>query len=152
MPVVNLRPVDADSFYPVIKLKTRPEQKGFVADNVFSIAEAKVHSTFVPLAIYADQTLVGFTMYGFDPDVQERSIIRLMIDQAFQGQGYGRAATGEVIRRIRKEFPDCHELFLSLEPENKSAEGLYTSLGFQHTGRVEDGELVMRLALEQNLA
>ncbi|MCX5977532.1 MAG: hypothetical protein NTV33_12100 [Coprothermobacterota bacterium] len=49
-------------------MKTRPEQKGFVADNVFSIAEAKVHSTFVPLAIYADQSLVGFTMYGFDPD------------------------------------------------------------------------------------
>jgi hypothetical protein len=25
---------------------------------------------------------------------------------------------------------------------------LYLSLGFQHTGRVEEGELVMRLALE----
>ena len=148
MPVVRLQPVDEDSFYHVIKLKIRPEQKGFVADNVFSIAEAKVHSTFVPLAIYADQTLVGFTMYGFDPDAQERWIIRLMIDQAFQGQGYGRAATLEVVRRIRKEFPDCGAVFLSFEPENKNAESLYLSLGFQHTGRVEEGELVMRLALE----
>jgi len=148
MPVVRLQPVDEDSFYHVIKLKIRPEQKGFVADNVFSIAEAKVHSTFVPLAIYADQTLVGFTMYGFDPDAQERWIIRLMIDQAFQRQGYGRAATLELIRRIREEFPDCRELFLSFEPENKNAESLYLSLGFQHTGRVEEEELVMRLALE----
>jgi diamine N-acetyltransferase len=71
-----------------------------------------------------------------------------MIDQAFQGQGYGRAATLEAVRRIRKEFPDCGELFLSFEPENKNAESLYLSLGFQHTGRVEEGELVMRLALE----
>jgi hypothetical protein len=42
MPLVSLRPVDTESFYPVIKLKTRPEQKGFVTDNVFSISNIPV--------------------------------------------------------------------------------------------------------------
>jgi len=84
-------------------------------------------------------------MYGRDPADDCYCVARLMIDERYQGKGYGRAAMVEAIRRMRAE-PDCQEIALSIEPENAVAEKLYASLGFRKTGEVIDGEVVMRLS------
>ena len=64
---VTLRPITRDNFWAVVELKLHPGQEAFVADNIDSIANASVEPTWVPLAVYAGEELVGFVMYGQHP-------------------------------------------------------------------------------------
>jgi len=89
---ISLKPIDRDNFRECIGLDVYPEQKEFVGSNVVSIAESKVYPHRVPLAMYNDDELVGFVMHGRDPEKLRHWIVRLMIDRAFQGRGFGRAA------------------------------------------------------------
>ena len=70
-----------------------------------------------------------------------------MIDRAHQGKGYGRAAMEAVIAMMAERV-GCEEIVTSFNPANAVAFGLYTSLGFQPTGEIEDDEplLLLRLA------
>ena len=144
---VTLRDITRDNWLQCIKLEVGEDQKTFVSPNVFSIAQASVEPTFNAKAVYADEEMVGFCMYGYDTDDRCYYVGRLMIDKDHQGKGYGRAAIVEAVRRMR-ERPDCREIALSLKPENVSAQKLYESLGFVKTGEVAHGEEVMRLRFE----
>ncbi len=141
---VTLRDIDRGNFMQCVKLDVHDAQRGFVASNVFSIAQSKVEPGFVVQAVYDGEVLVGFVMYGRDEEDGGHWLARLMIDRAHQGKGYGRAAALEVVRRLRAE-PGCRQIALSVNPENASAQALYRSLGFEKTGEVTHGEEVMRL-------
>ncbi len=143
--MITLRAVTKENWIECIKLSVNESQKAFVATNVFSLAQASVYSSYTPLAIYSDDLMVGFALYGVDPDDNQMGISRLMIDQRHQRKGYGRAALVQLIERIKREASARHAIYLSFEPQNKNAEALYTSLGFAHTGEVEEGELIMKL-------
>ena len=56
-------------------------------------------------------------------------ILRLMIDEKYQRKGYGRAATIEIIRRL-KLHPEVERIATSHVRENEAAARLYESLGF----------------------
>jgi diamine N-acetyltransferase len=143
---VTLRPLTRDNLWAVVDLKLHPGQEQFVADNIDSIANAYVEPTFVPLAVYAGDELVGFAMYGQHPNTGAWWVIRLMIDREHQGKGYGRAAMEAVIAMMADRI-GCEEIVTSFNPANAVALGLYTSLGFQPTGEIEDGEPLVRLRL-----
>lgn len=146
--MITLQPITRDNFHLVIDLKVGDGQETFVAPNLYSIAEAQVSPGFVPLAIYEDETLVGFLMYGPDPDAPgDYWIIRLMIDQDHQGRGYGRAAMQQAIGRIKAE-PEVRRILTSYVPDNAGAARLYASLGFADTGLIEEGEVVVLLREE----
>lgn len=144
---ITFRDVTKANWLECVRLKPRDDQKTFVAPNAFSLAESKYYPELVPLAIYADETMVGFLMWG-PPDREDNNgvywIIRLMIDERYQGKGYGRDAMQQIITQLR-EKPDCMAIQLSYEPENLGAEILYNSLGFHKTGEILEGELVSRL-------
>ena len=142
---VELREITRDNWGECVRLAVADDQRHFVAPNVYSLAESKFCPEMVPLATYDGETMIGFTMYGHDTD--EWWIIRLMTDVKYQDRGYGRAAMTEVIRRIREQSPGT-AILVSYEPTNAVAEKLYMSLGFEKTGQVEDGELVVRLPAE----
>ena len=145
MATVYLREINRDNWKQAIRIDVAPEQERFVASNLYSIAEAIFNPTFVPLAIYDEtEMMVGFLMYGTNPDNDELWILRLMVGQQHQGRGYGRAAMEEIIRRLKAK-PDCQEIFTSYKPGNHVAAKLYRNLGFEDTGRIEDGELVVCL-------
>lgn len=145
---IELRPVDRDNLWMVVEdLTLHPGQEAFVAPNIDSIANASVEPTFVPLAVYAGETLVGFTMYGQHPKTGAWWVIRLMIDREHQGKGYGRATMEAVISRMVEQI-GCDEIVTSFNPENAVAARLYASLGFLPTGEIEDDEplVVLRVA------
>lgn len=140
----TLREIRMDNFRECIELSVADGQKGFVASNIYSLAEAKADGVSVPLAIYSDEQMVGFIMYDFEPKEDRGYITRLMVDQRFQGNGCGRCAMEQVIDRL-KQIPACKEIQTSFAPENSTADRLYTSLGFDKTGEVDEGEIVVRL-------
>jgi diamine N-acetyltransferase len=145
-PQLSLREISMHNFRACIALEVAEDQRGFVASNMYSLAEAKADGVSIPLGIYADDRLVGFTMYWFDTEHGLGYIDRLMVDQEHQGQGYGRFAITAVIQRL-KNSPGCTKIRTSFAPENHVAEGLYQSLGFRRTGEIFEGEVVMILDL-----
>lgn len=144
---IRLAEITPENFNAVVKLKVGDGQEIFVAPNVYSIAESKVYPYLEPFAVYAENELVGFTMPGRDPDTGKYHIVRVMIDAVHQGKGYGKAAMLKVIEHLSNE-PECSEIYLSFVPGNP-AEKLYSSIGFELTGEIEDGEAVMCLKLNK---
>ena len=104
-----------------------------------------------PFAIYADDRLVGFCMFAVAPELEDEDdryyLWRFMIDKEEQGKGYGQAALAEIIRYFRQLGAD--RLTLSTEGENERGLHIYRKAGFQETGAVDDGEVVMRLWLKK---
>ncbi len=144
---VRLEPVTAGNWKQVIALELAEGQENFVESNVYSLAQSKFEPSLLPMAIYAGDELIGFTLYGYDVEHKTYAIQRLMIDRRLQGQGYGRAAMVEIIRRMR-EVPGCREIYLSFQPDNAVGWHIYESLGFEKTGEVvEYGSLLARLRL-----
>lgn len=136
---VELREINMDNFRECIKLSVKDDQKKFVASNMYSLAEAKVDNVSNPYAIYNGDVMVGFIMYDFDVDTKIGWITRLMVDQRYQGKGFGRVAMAQVVDKL-KSISECKLLQTSFEPSNSAAKTLYLSLGFHLTGEQVDGE------------
>lgn len=115
-----------------------------------SIAQSKIYPYLIPLAAYSDEELVGFTLYGKDPESKKYYIVRLMIDERFQGKGFGKLATLELIELMGKN-QDCDAVYLFFVEGNKEAENLYCNIGFERTGVIdeEDGEIEMKYTIEK---
>jgi diamine N-acetyltransferase len=146
---VTLRELTKANYEACIRLKVAEDQRGFVAPNVNSIAEAYVYRGFVPLAICDDEQVVGFLMYGDNEESGKPFyVIRLMVDEQHQGRGYGTAAMQEAIRRMKAQ-PECTEIYTSYVPENEVAAKLYERLGFRPTGEMEDDEIVVCLTVDR---
>jgi diamine N-acetyltransferase len=145
---ITLREVTRENWYAIARLKLHDGQDQFVAPNWYSMLEALFSDgTLHSRAIYLDDSLIGYAMYGIDPDTQECWIVRLMVEKDQQGKGHGRSAMTLVIDQLRQLYA-CKEIFINFVPTNANARKLYTSLGFQDTGKVDDGELVFRLPLD----
>lgn len=148
---VTLREVSEANWYWVTQLKVRDEQKSFVADNAFSLAQAAYNPGFVPLAVYSeDDELVGFFMYGYEASHDRWWIARLMVDATQQGKGYGRAAMVEGMR-IMRERTACRDIYISYEHDNPVARQLYRSLGFEEI-EVENGEMMYDIYYNEQVA
>lgn len=144
---VTLEIITRDTFDAVIALRVAESQQGFVATNLFSLAQAAVIPQYLPRAICADGLPMGFVMYGFDAEEDAFCISRLMIDSSHQGKGYGRLAMALVLADIRTREPKRDVVYISFKPANTAARALYESLGFVPDGRQEDGETIYRLQL-----
>lgn len=55
--MITLKPIDKDNWHAAIRLEVAPEQRNFVASNLYSIAESHFEPGAVPLGIYNDETL-----------------------------------------------------------------------------------------------
>jgi RimJ/RimL family protein N-acetyltransferase len=151
---MELRPVTADNWKKLIKLKVSDDQSHFVAPNLYSIAEAQFgfedegHWDLHPFGAYVDDQPVGFVMFADNPNHSrfQAFIVRLMVDQRFQGKGYGRAIMQMVLQDFR-EHEKIKQVGISYEPENEVARQLYANLGFVEPGELLDGETLAVLKL-----
>jgi len=142
---VSLRPVTKENVRAVCGLGLRPEQRDYVAPNVRSLAEAYVEPLAWPRAIYAGDEPVGFLMVHANDEQREYFLWRLMIAAEHQGKGYGREALALLADELRAR--GATELTSSYEPGDHSPRGFYLGLGFEETGKVYEGEVVIRLQL-----
>lgn len=146
--MIKLVPIDENNYIECLKLSVFESQRGFVATNVKSLAQAYIHRDRTePYCIYNDDTMVGFVQIIVDDEDNTNMYIwRYMIDQRYQGMGYGKEALKLLIDniRLRNQFKS---ITLSYEPENTLAEKLYASFGFVPTGIIDEGEVEMILKL-----
>lgn len=140
---LTLRKITQDNWRDCIKLKVREDQSRFIATNENGLALAYVHTEMNPLGIYLDETMVGFIMHALDPDENIYYINRLMIDENYQGKGYGSKALSLLIEKLKNE--GVKVLDILHKPDNHSAIKLYKSLGFELTDAKVDDEVVSTL-------
>ncbi len=139
----------------MIKLKVSDNQTHFVASNLYSIAEAQFgfedegHWDFYPFGAYIENQPVGFVMYcyNFGHSRFQAFIMRLMVDQQFQGKGYGREIMQLVLKCFRED-ERIKNVGISYEPENEVARKLYASLGFEEPGEMIGQEVLAVLRLK----
>ena len=149
---VTLREVTGATVRAVCALEVAPDQRGLVAPNAFSIAQAYFEAAAWFRAIHAGDTPVGFVMLH-DPtrtpapeDPATCLLWRFMIDARHQRRGYGAAAIAQLIDHART-LQGVTAFGLSFVPAANSARDFYARFGFRETGAIDDGEVVMKLAL-----
>jgi diamine N-acetyltransferase len=147
MVTVDLRPITADNWKTCIALTLAASQQHFVADNLYSIAEAQFYPSAKARALYtANDQMVGFVLYGLEVATQRQKVFRLMIDQHQQGRGYGRAAMRAVIADVLATS-DATALWISYREQNIVARHLYHTLGFHEHTIEETGRIIACLDL-----
>ena len=149
---IELRTIDDGNRAAVAALTVSDSQKQFIATNKRSLetaAREENREIARPFAIWADGELAGFAMFAFEldsPDPNDRYWLwRFMIDQNFQGRGYGSAALEKIIGYFRSQGAD--HILLSTEEHNTRALSLYHKYGFRETGEMNDDEIVLLLKL-----
>ena len=152
----EIRPVTKENWKELVALKVRDDQKYFVASNLYSIAEAQFgetvpgegHWDMFPYGIYDEGKPVGFLMlsYNYEYARFQGFILRLMVDDSFQGKGYGKFGMNWMLEKYRAD-ERVQVVGISYEPNNEVARKLYASLGFQETGEIVDGEALALLKL-----
>jgi len=152
----EVRPVTKENWKELIKLKVREDQKHFVASNLYSIAESQFgedipgegYWEMFPYGIYDDAKPVGFLMitYNYDFARFQGFILRLMVDEKFQGKGYGKFGMDWMLEKYRAD-ERVKAVAISYEPDNETARKLYASYGFVETGEIVDGEALAVLNL-----
>ena len=144
--VVTLREVTAETVRVVCALEVAPAQRGYVAPNAVSIAQAHFEPKAWFRAVYADEEPVGFVMLHEDTEEPEYFLWRFMIAAEHQGKGYGRRALDLVVEHVRS-LPGARVLGSSFVPGEHGPEAFYLRYGFVATGEVEGSEHVIRLDL-----
>ncbi|MGH3078956.1 MAG: GNAT family N-acetyltransferase [Gaiellaceae bacterium] len=142
---VSLREVTKANVREVVTLEVAQEQSSYVATNAKSIAEAYFEPKAWFRAIGAGDDLVGFAMVYRDPAAGIFYVWRFMIDARHQGRGYGRRAMELLLDEARAD--GAREVTLSVVPGDHSALDFYRRLGFEETGKIEHGEVELRLSL-----
>lgn len=141
---IRLVTIDRSNYLDILRLKVHHDQTHFVASNAVSLAQSKYQEELVPKAIYSNLTPVGFVMYCLDSDDHEYWIYRLMVDERFQGLGYGRKGLELTIAEIKQQVAKPL-IRISFEPENRIARTLYENMGFHNTGRYSGDEIIYEL-------
>ena len=146
--VVSLVEVTKDNVRKVTDLTVMENQEKFVASNAVSIAQAyfEREETWFR-AIYAEQTLVGFLLLFFDKKTEKCYLCRFMIDQRYQGFGFGASAL-----QLLFDYLQTNALADKLIVFHTSGEGnpgpFYEKMGFFYTGELDDDALVMHKLLK----
>lgn len=134
--MITFREIDKSNYMDCICLQVADNQKGFVADNARSLLEAHYEEGIYTRAIYDGDTMVGFVLFDYDPEIPGWSLSRMMIGQQYQGRGYGTAAVKALLQYFRDTM-GIREVYLCVERENTVAAALYHKLGFCDVGTVE---------------
>jgi diamine N-acetyltransferase len=152
---LTLRDITAENREAVLNVRRGPGQDQFVASVEKSFEDAETYPQANPWhrAIYVGDEPVGFVMLSWDVEPMPGILgpwflWRLLIDERYQGRGYGREAMRQVTDLIRAN--GATELLTSYVPGEGGPAGFYRKLGFEPTGEMEDGEVVLRLRLSRS--
>ena len=130
----------------VIDLDVAEDQNQFVAPNAWSISEAYFEPKAWFRAIYADDEPVGFLMLYDDPATPRYYLWRMMVAADHQRKGYGTRSLDLLVEYVRGR-PNATEILVGAVPGEGSPMAFYQRYGFADTGKVEHGEVLLRLEL-----
>ena len=130
---IKLVKVDRSNWEECVCLSVSDMQKCFVAPNYVSILLAIFEENLFPMCIYNSDEMVGFLMYGIDPNTKRWELNRLMIGESHQGKGYSKRATKILLKELKVKLGSI-KFYTSIVPENSNMKKLVESVRFMKTG------------------
>ncbi len=145
---IRLEKVSVINYENVLSLQVFEEQNGFVSSPAYALAQAYAYyKTAFPFAIYNDNIIIGFIMFGFYESRHQYTLWKFLIDKQYQNKGYGKEALLQGIQYLKEPFK-ISELYTGVAIENQTAKHLYEKIGFEKTGLIENGMIEMRLYMK----
>ncbi len=136
---VRLSHIHNGNWEKVLALKPQSEQIDFLPAAERALLEAH-YQNLEARAIYANDTLVGYTTFGQMGHIFW--VARIMIEGELQGNGYGSQALRLILAEMRRH-PQCSEIRAAVDRRNALAEYLFISNGFERLGS-DQHELILR--------
>ena len=146
----ELKELTEENLEECLVLKVTDGQARYISTNEDSWKATKENEKVArPFAVCCDGKTVGFAMFAFDEEYEDPNdrywLWRFMIDERFQGNGYGTAALREIIRYFREH--GANNIRLSTKEDNTAALSVYRKAGFHATGEMNGEEIVLQLDL-----
>ena len=143
--MIRLEDINAGNWR--VPLSVSKEQEQYVANTTTILARAYAYrnARSQALLICEDDTPVGMVLYHDEDSLDAYIFSEILIDELFQGKGYGTTATKLVLDRM-KEDGRYHKVVLCYIEGNDTAKKLYEKFGFVETDR-DDDEIIMELSL-----
>lgn len=143
--MIRLEDIDAGNWRVPLSVSKGQEQYVASTTTILARAYAYRNARSQALLICEDDTPVGMVLYHDEDSLDAYIFSEMLIDEQFQGKGYGTAAAKLVLDRM-KEDGRYHKVVLCYIEGNDTAKKLYEQFGFVETDRDED-EIVMELLL-----
>jgi diamine N-acetyltransferase len=142
----------------VLTLRRAPGQERYLGSMASHFEDAVADAVACPRmwSVHDGATLVGFVMISDGIPADELAanddlvgpyfLWRLLIDERFQGRGYGAATIDAVVAYLRGR-PGADVLWTSCKAGPGSPQPFYLGYGFVLTGQTKWGEDLLRLDL-----
>lgn len=146
---VHFKNIDNTNEYKVRNIKLKPGQEKFIETVDECLKEAETFNEWHPVAIYYEDEIIGFAMYGSFGLNKDTWIDRIMIDEKHQGRGYGKLAMMKLIDMVSKEY-EVNVIYLSITEGNSTAYNLYKNIGFESMNERDsnNGELLFKYTIK----
>ena len=147
--MIRLELVNKDNFHQVLDLEVAPKDQRRVASVEYSLAQAWLYrdsEVLFPYAVKSGQLTVGFLLLSYQPMENSYYIWRLLIDQKYQNQSFGKEVIRQVLQRARDD-QQCHKVTVNYVIGNHKMRYILEKFGFQPVG-LDGQEMKMELIVK----
>ncbi|HFI0062359.1 GNAT family N-acetyltransferase [Streptococcus suis] len=147
--MIRLELVNKDNFDQVLDLEVAPKDQRRVASVEYSLAQAWLYrdsEDLFPYAVKSGQLTVGFLLLSYQPMENSYYIWRLLIDQKYQNQSFGKEVIRQVLQRAR-DNQQCHKVTVNYVIGNHKMRYILEKFGFQPVG-LDGQEMKMELIVK----
>ncbi|HEM3673165.1 TPA: GNAT family N-acetyltransferase [Streptococcus suis] len=147
--MIRLELVNKDNFDQVLDLEVAPKDQRRVASVEYSLAQAWLYrdsEDLFPYAVKSGQLTVGFLLLSYQPMENSYYIWRLLIDQKYQNQSFGKEVIRQVLQRARDD-QQCHKVTVNYVIGNHKMRYILEKFGFQPVG-LDGQEMKMELIIK----
>ena len=147
--MIRLELINKDNFDQVLDLEVAPKDQRRVASVEYSLAQAWLYrdsEDLFPYAVKSGQLTVGFLLLSYQPMENSYYIWRLLIDQKYQNQSFGKEIIRQVLQRARDD-QQCHKVTVNYVIGNHKMRYILEKFGFQPVG-LDGQEMKMELIVK----
>ena len=138
--MIRLTEVTEDNWLEAAGLSVKDSQKNYVAPVTGILARGYVYQDCNAriYVIEKDGTIVGVSLVReFTDEPLGYDLQQFMIDQRYQGKGYGSEALGLILNELRKEGHYDH-VEVCVKKDDSAAIRLYEKNGFVDSGYIDE--------------
>ena len=138
--MIKLTEVTEENWFEVVSLSVKDNQKNYVAPVIGILARGYVYRDCNPkiYVIENDGTIVGVSLVReFADEPLGYDMQQFMIDQRYQGKGYGSEALRLILDELRKEGHYDH-VEVCVKKDDFTAVHIYEKNGFVDSGYIDE--------------
>jgi len=148
--MITLKKITADNWKECINLRLSDDEKDFIHPNVYSIAEAQFYPKAISRALYADEKMVGYVMFGEDEDNSNLYYIdRLMISYAHRKQGFASNTLQLIIEEAKNK--GFNLISTSIDLVNHKMSKLLIKNGFYTNNELDEDEIIYHYEVKETI-